>query len=129
MNGCTGRNYVWPSLIDVYQAILLVDEGRLFEARRLCLSALECFEDSALRTKAALCHLLLARIALRLGDGADARQSCGNALARLSHIDSPILTYHARLLLGHALSRAGDLSGAYESYQVARYALETLRPA
>ena len=26
-------NHVWPSLIDLYQAILLVDEGRLFEAR------------------------------------------------------------------------------------------------
>ena len=121
------RNHVWPSLIDVYKAILLVDEGRLFDARELCLSALECFEDSALRTKAALCHLLLARIALRLGDGEDARQSCGNALARLSDVDSPILTYHARLLLGHALSRGGDLCGAYESYQVARHALETLR--
>ena len=121
------RNHVWPSLIDVYQAILLVDEGRLFEARRLCLSALECFEDSALRTKAALCHLLLARIALRVGDSADARQSCGNALAQLLDVDSPILTYHARLLFGHALSHAGDRSGAYESYQMARRALETIR--
>ena len=64
------NNQVWPSLIDLYQAILLVDEGRLFEARRLCLSALAASNNSRLwpQRKAALSHLLLARIALRLDD-------------------------------------------------------------
>jgi tetratricopeptide (TPR) repeat protein len=121
------NNQVWPSLIDVYQAILLVDEGRLFEARRLCLAALQQFDGSALRAKAALCHLLLARIALRLDDPAEARRRADQALTQLSDIESPILTYHARLLLGHALSRTGDRAGAYASFQVARDALETLR--
>ena len=46
---------------------------------------------------------------------------------RLSDVESPILTYHARLLLGHALARGGDSAGAYAAYQVARDALETLR--
>ncbi|HLG57667.1 MAG TPA: CHAT domain-containing tetratricopeptide repeat protein [Vicinamibacterales bacterium] len=121
------NNLVWPSLIDLYQAILLVDEGRLFEARRLALAALEQFHGSALRAKTALCHLLLARIALRLEDAPAARHSCDLALAQLSDLESPILTYHARLLLGHALSRSGDRAGAYAAYQVAREALETLR--
>jgi CHAT domain-containing protein len=121
------NNQVWPSLIDLYQAILLVDEGRLFEARRLGLAALEQFEASGLGGKAALSQLLLARIALRLDDPAEARERSEAALARLSGIGSPILTYHARLLLGHALARSGDSPGAYASYQVARDALETLR--
>jgi CHAT domain-containing protein len=121
------QNHVWPSLIDLYQAILLVDEGRLFEARRLCLTALACFEQSGLASRAALCHLLLARIALRLDDGVDARRRCDKALAQLARTESPILTYHARLLHGHALMRAGDRAGAYSSYQAAREALETLR--
>jgi len=121
------QNHVWPSLIDLYQAILLVDEGRLFEARRLCLAALACFEQSGLSSRAAMCHLLLARIALRLDDAADGRRRCDNALAQLARVESPILTYHARLLQGHALTRVGDRAGAYASYQTAREALETLR--
>ena len=121
------QNHVWPSLIDLYQAILLVDEGRLYEARRLSLTALACFEQSGLASRAAMCHLLLARIALRLDDAADGRRRCDNALAQLARAESPILTYHARLLQGHALSRAGDRAGAYASYQTAREALETLR--
>ena len=121
------QNHVWPSLIDLYQAILLVDEGRLFEARRLCLAALACFEQSGLSLRAAMCHLLLARIALRLDDAADGRRRCDTALAQLTGAASPILTYHAHLLQGHAMTRAGDRAGAYASYQTARKALETLR--
>jgi CHAT domain-containing protein len=121
------NNQVWPSLIDLYQAILLVDEGRLFEARRLGLAALEQFEATGLGSRAALSQLLLARIALRLDDAAEARRRCDAALARLSGVESPILVYHARLLLGHALTRGGDSAGAYAAYQVARDALETLR--
>jgi CHAT domain-containing protein len=121
------QNHVWPSLIDLYQAILLVDEGRLFEARRLCMTALAVFEKSELASRAAMCHLLLARIALRLDDAADGRRRCDYALAHLAKSGSPILTYHARLLQGHALTRAGDRNGAYTSYHSAREALETLR--
>jgi CHAT domain-containing protein/tetratricopeptide (TPR) repeat protein len=121
------QNHVWPSLIDLYQAILLVDEGRLFEARRLCMAALAVFEQSELASRAAMCHLLLARIALRLDDAADGRRRCDHALAQLAKCESPILTYHARLLQGHALTRTGDLKGAYAAYHSAREALETLR--
>lgn len=121
------NNQVWPSLIDLYQAILLVDEGRLFEARRLGIEALEQFEASRLTGKAALSLLLLARIALRLDDAAEAQRRAEDALHKLSDIESPILIYHARLLLGHALTRSGDAAGAYASYQIARDALETLR--
>ena len=45
------QNSVWPSLIDLYQALLLCDEGRLFEARRLCAAALEFFDSSTLKGK------------------------------------------------------------------------------
>jgi len=121
------RNQVWPSLIDLYQAILLVEEGRLFEARRLCQSALEQFSASRLPGKAALCHLLLARIALRLNDHALAQRCCDAVVALLTDVDSPILVYHAQLLLGHARMRADDRSGAFRAYQGAREALETLR--
>jgi CHAT domain-containing protein len=121
------HNQVWPSLIDLYQAILLVDEGRLFEARRLGLAALEQFDASGLSGKAALSLLLLARIGLRLDDAPEAQRRCEAAIQTLANVESPILIYHAHLLLGHALTRVGDSAGAFASYQVARDALETLR--
>ncbi len=42
------QNSAWPSLIDLYQALLLCEEGRLFEARRMCSAALEVFNSSTL---------------------------------------------------------------------------------
>jgi CHAT domain-containing protein len=121
------QNLVWPSLIDLYQAVLLFDEGRLFEARRLSLEALNQFRGPAFSAKAALCDLLLARIALRLGDPGAAHAYCNTALERLANIGTPILTYHARLLLGHTASQLGDRTAAYTAYQVARETLESLR--
>ena len=41
------RNAVWPSVIDLYQALVLSNAGRFFEARRLCLSALAFFRTHA----------------------------------------------------------------------------------
>src|SRR4029077_6816366 len=61
------KNLVWPWLLDLYQGLLLFHEGRYFEARRLCAGAAEFFDQSALHGKAALAHLLLARIALQVG--------------------------------------------------------------
>src|SRR5262249_52816122 len=121
------NNQVWPSLIDLYQAILLVDEGRLFEARRLGLAALEQFDASCLSGTAAISLLVLARIGLRLDDDSEAERRCAAAIEKLSKVESPILIYHALLLLGHALARVGDSAGAFAAYQVARDALETLR--
>jgi CHAT domain-containing protein len=121
------RNQVWPSLIDLYQAILLFDEGRLVDARRLCQSALEQFTASGLPGKAALCHLLLVRIALRLNDPVEAERGCHTVVALLTEVESPILTYHAQLLLGHVRTSRGDRAGAYCAYQASRDALETLR--
>ena len=56
------KNLVWPWLMDLYQAVVLYNEGRLFEARRLCSAAAQFFDSSFLPSKAVLCHLLLARL-------------------------------------------------------------------
>jgi CHAT domain-containing protein len=121
------NNHVWPSLIDLYRAILLFDEGRVLEARRLCLAALAFFSGTTLRTKTALCRLLLARICLTRGEPENARSECARALDDLKDDDTPSLTYHAQLILGNAEAALGDPRRAYASYQVAREAVETLR--
>ena len=136
------QNLVWPSLIDLYEALVLFTEGRLFEARRLSIAAHEFFRTSSMRSKAVLADLLLARIALRLGDNKLAKSHCQMALAELSHrdspgtdlrgidspgIDSPTLLYQAEFLMGEIERVTGNEDAAYESYCRARLAVERLR--
>lgn len=121
------KNLVWPWLIDLYQAVVLYNEGRLFEARKLCSRAAKFFDTSFLPGKAVLCRSLLSRISLRTGDIETARAHCWHALERLASIEAPVLRYQAEFLMGEIHQASGDHRLAYDSYQKAREALETLR--
>jgi CHAT domain-containing protein len=121
------RNHIWPWLIDLYRALVLFNEGRLFEARRSCEKVLNFFRSSTLHGKAVLCHLLLARIALRSRDREGARKHCHDAVQRLASLEMPVLDYEANFLMGESHAAAGDLDSAYTAYQKASAALETLR--
>src|SRR4029077_3707970 len=121
------NNLVWPWLIDLYQAVVLYNEGRLFEARRLCSRAAKFFDTSFLPGKAVLCRLLLARLSLRTGNLEAARADCWHALERLASLEAPVLRYQAECLMGEIQQTSGDHREAYDSYQRAREALETLR--
>jgi CHAT domain-containing protein len=121
------RNQVWPSLIDLYEALVFFGEGRLFEARRLCASACEFFRTSSMKGKALLATLLLARIALRLGDHKLAKEHCQSALEELNSLDSPTLVYQAEFLMGEVERATGNEVAAYDSYCRAREAVERLR--
>ena len=121
------KNLVWPSLIDLYQALVLFNEGRLFEARRLCAGAHEFFRNSPMRGKAVIAELLLARIALRMNDLTGAQAHCQQALGDLIRLDSPVLLYQAEFLMGEIGRAAGKEEEAYQSYSRARQAVERLR--
>ncbi len=121
------QNQVWPSLIDLYQALVLFTEGRLFEARRLCVAAHAFFRTSPMRGKAVLAELLLARITLRLGDAAFAKQHCQIALTDLENLDSPTLLYQAEFLMGEVERATGNEDAAYVAYGRAHAAVERLR--
>ena len=121
------KNLVWPWLIDLYQGLLLFHEGRYFEARRLCAAAASFFDQSALSGKAVLAHLLLARIALQVGDSAEAQKETDDALARLNGLQTPVLTYQARLLEGQIAQARNNRGAAHQAYLEARKALEALR--
>lgn len=123
------KNLVWPWLIDLYEALVLFNEGRLFESRRLCKRATEFFETSFLPGKAVLCHLLLARVSLRTGDLSAARAECEKALNRLVSLEAPTLRYQAEFLMGQIQEATDNAPAAYASYQKARSALEALRSA
>jgi CHAT domain-containing protein len=121
------KNSVWPWLIDLYAALVLFNEGRFFESRRLCAKAVKFFDSSVLPGKAVLGHLLLARLALRTGEIATAKRESDDALLRLRSLESPVLRYQAYFLRGKIQEAAGDADNAYAAYQEARQALETLR--
>jgi len=120
-------NLVWPWLIDLYQGLLLFQEGRYFEARRLCTSAAAFFDQSALSGKAVLAHLLLAQIALQVDDLRGADQETRAAIAKLSGLQTPVLVYQAHFLEGEIARARGERQAAHRAYLEARRALETLR--
>src|SRR6266702_3998771 len=121
------KNLVWPWLIDLYQALLLFHEGRYFEARRLSAAAAAFFDQSALPGKAVLAHLLLARIALQVGDSAEAQKETSESVARLKYLQTPVLVYQARFLEGQIAQALNDRHAAHQAYLEARKALEALR--
>jgi CHAT domain-containing protein/predicted negative regulator of RcsB-dependent stress response len=121
------KNQAWPSLIDLYRALVFFNEGRLFEARRHCTDALAAFDSLKLNTKAVMAHLLLARIAVRTDEPDQSLHHAQAALATLAGLEAPLLTYQTHLLLGDLQTSKPSPDEAYASYQTARLSLETLR--
>jgi CHAT domain-containing protein/tetratricopeptide (TPR) repeat protein len=123
----TEKNLVWPWLLDLYQGLLLFHEGRYFEARRLCAGAAKFFDQFVLPGKAALAHLLLARIALQVGELRAGQSETDAAVAKISGIQAPVLAYQTHFLRGQLAQTRGDRPAAYTAYQEARKSLEALR--
>jgi len=121
------KNHVWPSLIELYRALVFFDERRFFEARTSCRKALEFFRSAPLPGKAVLCSLLLGRIELAMGNTVEASSHCKKALERLAGLNLPILDYQANFLMGEIRCSVSDFQQAYKFYQAARPALEALR--
>jgi CHAT domain-containing protein/predicted negative regulator of RcsB-dependent stress response len=121
------QNHIWPSLVDLYQALVLFNEGRPLEARRACQKALDFFKTSFLPNKTVLCHLLMARLDMKTGDLTGASARCETAIKLLAALEAPLLNYQTWFLTGEIQLARGDAEGAYQAYQKARAALETLR--
>lgn len=121
------KNQVWPSLINLYQALVYFNEGRLPEAQRRCLAALDFFRNSPLPGRAALCHLLLARLSLKAGNLEAAHRNCQTALDAITGKEMPILAYQAHFVMGQIDEAGGDLQQAKGHYRIAKEFLEKLR--
>jgi len=121
------NNPVWPNLIDLYSAIVLLEQNELDRARMLCISAATFFQSAQMPGKVVLCQLLLTRIDLQAGKLDDAQDHCNEALRILEKLDAPMLFYQASLLRGQIHEAAGRVEQAYGSYQQSRGALEILR--
>ncbi|HKF24050.1 MAG TPA: CHAT domain-containing tetratricopeptide repeat protein [Candidatus Angelobacter sp.] len=121
------KNHVWPSLIDLYRAVVYFNEGRFPESRQYCLGALEFFRSSPLPGRAILCRLLLARLSLKTGEIETARQECQTALESLSGKEMPILAFQAHLVMGQVEEASHSLQEAQRHYRIAKEVLEALR--
>lgn len=121
------KNRVWPSLIELYRAMVCFDESRMREARRHCLQALRFFQSSPLLNKVVLCHLLLARISLNAKKVGAARKECHTALRELSRKPKPILLYQAHLVMGKIEEAAQNTREARRHYHLAKSVIDTLR--
>jgi CHAT domain-containing protein len=121
------KNHVWTSLLDLYQALILFNEGQFTESRRLCLIALDFFRSLPMPSKHVLCRLLLGRLSLQAGDLDGADNDCQSALELLANLDAPILSFQAHFLMGQVQEALRAPEKAYNSYQASRLALETLR--
>jgi CHAT domain-containing protein len=120
-------NAFWPQLIDLYKAILFHDLGDDGRARALAERALPFFEGKGQIGKAALCGLLLARIALREGAVTLARARCAESLRAVEMADLPALTFQALLVMGQISERRADTAEALLFFSEAHEYLEDLR--
>jgi CHAT domain-containing protein len=120
-------NSVWPSVIDLYRAAVLLDRKQYRECRDLCLKALDCFEDAELLNRTVLCRLMLVRLYLSTADIDSAYGECVKALKEVTKAKTPLLAHQTYALLGRVYEARQNSSAAYEAYQSARELLETLR--
>jgi CHAT domain-containing protein len=121
------NNPVWPNLIDLYRALVLLEENAFEEADVLSRSARDFFASAGMPSKHVLCLLLLTRLCLKRGDIGPAAQHCDEALRVLEQLDAPILIYQAYFSRGQIYEASGDTDRAYSCYRDSQLALETLR--
>lgn len=120
-------NPVWPSLIDLYRAMVLTDQGCYPQAQRLCSSALRAFRSAGIPAKLIFCRLLLARLHFRAGRGRRALSNCRLALRHLRSVDLPAYRCQALSLMAQTFARENNLAEAHRHFLQAKRALESLR--
>jgi CHAT domain-containing protein len=121
------NNRAWTATIDLYQALVFHQQGKLDDAVELCNRALDFFGPSPLFTKAVLSQLLLARIHVDRGDSEEARRVCLDAIDRLEREHTPALSYQAWYVLGGIEEARRNPEAAYQAYLRAHQHLENLR--
>jgi CHAT domain-containing protein/predicted negative regulator of RcsB-dependent stress response len=119
-------NQVWMVMIDLYQGMVLFEEGRFQEAAAIALRAVSFFVQSRHAAKTILAELLLARIELRMNQADSALGRCQDAQSRLTALDLPALRYQTYFVLGEVEEARGNREAALSAYQKAREELERL---
>ena len=121
------QNRTWPTLIDLYQAVIYLKIGRPADARRLASDARRMFTRLRMPAKAALAEVLMARVDHEAGRLTRALTLSLSAMRRLEDVQAPAVAWQAALMLGSANEALGELDESYAAYRDARGLLEELR--
>ena len=119
-------NPIWPATLDLYRALVLVENRRVRQSRLSAERALRFFSGTRLANRIATCELLLARISLLEGDQRDARYRCNELLENGADV-YPAISFQAEFVLGQAEEAAGKQDEAVDAYLRASAWVETLR--
>ena len=120
-------NAIWVAMVELYQALILFADGRLRDASARAHAAFTGFADSGVASRTVPCEILLARLAVGLGEPDRARQRAAAALARAREIGRPLLEFQAHLAAGQIEEAADEPVAALAAYARAHRALERLR--
>ena len=120
-------NPVAQALVDVYRANVLHRRGRNSESAQWCRRASAVFVRSGLSVKAAVCDLLLARLALERGALASATRRAADALERAQDAGTPALVVQGQFIEGLIAEAEGDDDRALAQLELAHAGLERLR--
>ncbi len=121
------RNQLWPAVLDLYRAVVLFDDGDDEGSAELCQAALDVFVANSIHSRAAVCEILLAQLALRSCEFTIAQEYCRSTIDRLETLEAPAIACHAYLSMGEAQESLLDFEDARTSYETASAILEELR--
>ena len=118
------QNQPWPAVLDLYSAIVLYRQGRLFEAKRSCRSAQQFLSHARLRSKAAAAEILWALLCIRSCDTTEARSHCEEASRLLGDPAPQSFKALIEFALAESFEAEGNFLRAFESLRSALAALE-----
>jgi tetratricopeptide (TPR) repeat protein len=118
------QNWIWPAILDLYQAIVLYGDSRWPEALETVKAAQNVLSHSALEAKAALAGLLRSLLHLELGDLKASEYWGELVLQRIERSEIKDFRYLAEFVLGRVREGQDDLSAARHHYERAETALK-----
>jgi CHAT domain-containing protein len=107
-------NVAWTADLDLYRSLVLGQEGRYYEALRLCKRAQLAFAERGFKSVHA--DLVRAGLEVDLGRGNDAIQRLEKVLIQAERLQSPHLLFYAHLTIGRCREAQELPSDAMASY-------------
>jgi tetratricopeptide (TPR) repeat protein len=108
-------NLAWIAQLDLYQALVLRQEGRYYEALRLCKAAQAAFVAGS--TKSVHCNLVRAGLELDLGRVHEALERVEQALGEAEKLQSPHLLFQAHRIMAKCQEAQNLANDALASYR------------
>ena len=120
------QNAAWVAMIHFYQALILKQEGRFYEALRSCKAAQSFYSKFPHSGKAALIESLRGSLSLDLADATEAKKWSQAAVQSAEKLQSATLLTDAYWTLGRVEEFCGSYRESYGSYLKSLHFLEAV---